>query len=439
MNKWRSVFIGLLVSICCWYQIALMTFRRMAPPQGTFNEGWLFILGILIALLPLLWVWIVSNEKNSSRSYPIWLSLILMGIFTGGLIYLVPDLTQVFETYPISLTQSDIIPQIEWMVRKFFWEGETPYQTFTDFGYPLFSPYMPLHWGPFFFSELLQFDDRWVAIGIWGIVSLVFIWKIGQSQVWMFVAWIPALFPVYYLYQIIQYEPHVLGHTVEILIAAYYMLLALSVLSKSPVFRAVGILLCLLSRYSLVLWLPLYAFIVWKEEGKKHALTVMGITAVGVLIIYVFPFWVQDITIFSQGLSHHVNVSQKAWSYEPWFTPEGRPGVLSWGVGLGRYFFDLWPGEPIQRLKALTLTQVLGSLSISLIMGLLYPMFRHKIDHRLFLLLSLQLYLTMFYHLYALPFIYYMMVPVMVSMVVGFAAFNLDEYLVYSKISDDKT
>jgi len=436
MKRIWAILLGLLCAAMCWGQIALMTHSRVAPPQNTFNEGWLFILGIMIALVPLMAVLFIPAHKPSNIPVPIWQPIVLLILYSGGFAYLIPGLTQVFETYPISLTQSDIIPQIEWMVRKFFWEGETPYQTFTDFGYPLFSPYMPLHWGPFFFSELGQFDDRWVAMGIWLIISLVFVWKTGNSRIFVGVKWIPVALPLYYLYQVIIYEPQVLGHTVEILIAAYYMLLAVSIMSRSPGFRAIGILLCLLSRYSLVLWLPLYAYIAWKEEGRTHALTVMGITAVGVLMLYVFPFWIQDTTIFTQGLAHHAGVSQKAWSYEPWFTPEGRPGVLSWGIGLGRFFFDYWPGEPVARLKALTLAQMIGSLVVSLVMGLLYPVFKKRIDYRLFLLFSLQLYLTVFYHLYALPFIYYMMVPVLVSIVVVYGTFNLNEYLVSSKIPE---
>jgi len=432
MHQYTGLIGGLLSGILFIIQVGLMTFWRGSPPASHANEMGFFATGIFISVFPLLWMPMMRGKNDITTPPGHSLTMLLLIVHMLGIILCEPGLNAAFERYPISITQSDIIPQIEIMVRTFFWEGETPYQTITDFGYPLFSPYMPLHWGPFVISEWAQFDHRWVAVAVFVVTSGYFVVKVGNSRIYYPAKLILTLLPAFFLYYLAHEEPQTLGHTVELLIVAYYLLLALSVLSKSPYLRAFAIVLCLLSRYSLVLWLPLFGWLGWKMEGPKHALTVMGLTALGVLILYVFPFWIQDPTIFGQGLTHHAQVSQKAWSFEPWFTPEGRPGVLSWGVGLGRLFFDMGPGEPVDRLKLITLAQLVSSISLVALMGILYRFVQSRIDYKLYLLVSLQLYLLFFYHLYALPFIYYMMVPVIVTMVGVFAVFNLREYLVTS-------
>ena len=381
-----------------------------------------------IGIFPLLFKFSPKDLPSSPLQRRFWHLPLLLVLGVGAILLNIPGLGKIIEEMPPTMQFSDIMPQIDVMVRRFFWEGITPYATFTDLGYPLFSPYMPLHWGPFAIPRALGFDFRWLALGVYAVGGLYFSYVTAKKQIEFAYQVIMVLLPAWFLWKLIQHEPNIFGHTVELLIAAYYLIMALTVMSKSPYLRALGLILCLLSRYTLALWIPLYVGVIFFTESRRKAVIISALSVGAVLFLYVFPFLLKDPGIFRQGLEHHSNVVQKAWTHTEWYTPEGRPGVLSYEVGLGRYFFDFWPGPAENRLKAITLWQLILSVGSTIVMGLLYRRLRQRIKNPLFLLLSLQLYLTFFSHLYGLPFVYYMMVPVTVSMVVVLGVFNLSEY-----------
>ena len=413
--------------------IVLVTFlievgRITLNKEGEWNGLYLFVLALLMGILPLL-VRFSANDLPvrlpQKRPWKIW---VLLGLGLGAVLLNIPGLGAIIKEMPPTMQFSDIMPQIDVMVRRFFWEGTTPYATITELGYPLFSPYMPLHWGPFVIPRAMEFDFRWMALGVYALGALYFSWMTARKPIEFVYQIVLVLLPGWMLWKFIQHEPNVFGHTVELLIAAYYLIMALTVMSQSPYIKALGLILCLLSRYTLALWIPLYVLVIFFTESRKQAILISALSVGAVLLLYIFPFIWEDPSIFTRGLEHHSNVVQKAWTNTEWYTPEGRPGVLSHQVGLGQYFFDYWPGPAENRLAAMTLWQLLFSVGSTVVLGLLYRRIRKRIKNPLFLLLSLHLYLTFFSHLYGLPFVYYMMIPVTVSMVVVLGVCNLEEY-----------
>lgn len=419
----------ILLFAACVVEIGLLTFMRKPPLMGDFHEGFLFLLSLFIGVFPFFLRDPLSLGLHGRKAFvPAWSHWVVPLLGMAGLAAVIPDLQGAFSKYPIEVAQSDIIPQIEVMVRRFFWEGTSPYQTITEFGYPLFSPYMPLHWGPFGLSYAWEIDHRWVAFGIFVLVSAGYFWQLHKQTFPVWMKGLMALLPAFFVWELLLHESHVFGHTVEILITAYYFLMALALLTRNPYLIGLALITCLLSRYSIAFFVPLLLWVVWVSYGRKPAFIIMGVSGLGVLALYVLPFLAQDPTLLSQGLSHHAGVSERAWTFEGWYTPEGRPGVLSWNVGLGRYFFDFWPGPPERRLAAIAASQLIFSIVAAALMGFFYKRVSQRMAPELFLVLAFKIYLTVFYHLYALPFIYMMMVPTVVSFVVLLAVFSRDRF-----------
>jgi Gpi18-like mannosyltransferase len=65
-----------------------------------------------------------------------------------------------------------------------------------------------------------------------------------------------------------------------------------------------GLILCILSRYTLVFWLPLFAYIYFKEYDLKRNIVLWGSVAGSILLLY-FPFLLKDPTILAKGVAYH--------------------------------------------------------------------------------------------------------------------------------------
>lgn len=352
---------------------------------------------------------LVSKEHN------ILLSMLFYLLPIISIVILLPILNPLFEKYAIIPQNSDIIPQIEVMARRFL-AGEFPYAPIHDFGYELRSPYMPLHWGPFVIPESFDFDDRWWVLGIWFAAYMVFAHTAIRNGKSLFHTSILCILPGLFVYLLLRNNFIVFSHTVELLILSYYFFL-LSALNKGNVWLiGLGLLGCLLSRYSLLFWTPLLFLPFLLKKDYKILGKLLAISLGGILILYVIPFLSKDWSLPFQGLEHHGIVTLKNWTFEPWFGPNGKPGALYRGTGLAAFFFEFWPGEAATQMAAVQRIQFVGSGLLLALFSFIYYIKQETITLRLFWLASLKIMLCFFYSFLALPIDYYFIVPIFVSL-----------------------
>ncbi|MDX2001483.1 MAG: hypothetical protein SFW35_03575 [Chitinophagales bacterium] len=321
------------------------------------------------------------------------------------------SIRSIFTDYAIDAKYSDIIPQIQTMVSRLL-HGQLPYQIIHFQNYDLFPTYQPLQWLPFTLAEWGHFDYRWIALAIWLLAVGVFVWKavkIGHPMVYLQTA-LPFLFFIF----IKAKEPTLFAWTMEIMIAGYYLLLALSISSRSIYIIAGGIILCLLSRYSLVFWLPLYFLVLLFSWNRQRTLMAAGLVLIGVLLIYVLPFLSQDAGIFIKGYQYHTGAALGEWQHYDGGT---KPHHLFQGIGFACYFFDFAPGNLEQKLSLLKMVHLALSGSVVILLGLLYFFkLRTYLEPRRFLLASLNIYLVVFYSFIQIPYQYLMIVPLFASL-----------------------
>lgn len=357
-----------------------------------------------------------SQPKNTENSEMLnWkqkAKAIFGGILSVGVMY--EELRKLFWVNDYTdLSKSDILPQIQILVNRFL-KGEFPYQTM-NFGYELFSPYMPLHWLPFVIPTILGFDLRWMCALIFLFGMIPYSLWVAQKNVHRNRKIILLLAPTFPIWLFLFFQSYHLAFTVEWIIATYYLILALSLLSKSVTFRAIGLILCLLSRYSLLFWIPLYLLSIFLYEDKKKALYISLITGVAVVALYVIPFLSKDTSLISKGLTHHHAATIATWER---IDTHGNIPILTSGASLGHIFANFGGGTTAQKVNALQITQL--SLLFAFLLGafLYYRKRKSEIYLPYFLLATLKIYLAIFFVFNQMPYVYYFLSPLMVSAVI---------------------
>lgn len=419
MQRHSLLLVKILLPLAFLIELGMITFWRKSWGDYGSPALW-FGAATLTALLPLVWVAMSERGPQSLLATPPpWRRFFLPGLALAGLLAVTPLFPAIFAQMPLDVANSDITPQIRVLVQRFL-RGEMPYRPITDWGYELFSPYMPMQWLPFALPEIAGFDYRWMAYAVFAGAAAWFAVYLSRLQLPLMLQISLALVPAVFLWVLTDSKNFtILGRTVEILIAGYYLVLALSLMSKSDAVRVLGLLLCLLSKYAILFWLPLYALSLLLYDNKRSALRIGILLAGGLLFLYVLPFLTRDPAIFLKGYAYHKQVSFNLWHPMHWQPADAKPFLLFEGMGFAGWFYDTLSGDVAAKQAMLTLVQLAGSIAIVAVSGLWYHFrLREKLGYRLFLLLSLKLYLTWFYAFIALPYEYYYIVPLMISLVV---------------------
>lgn len=170
---------------------------------------------------------------------------------------------------------------------------------------------------------------------------------------------------------------------------AYYLLLGVSLLTANVAFRGSMIAVCLLSRFSLLFWVPFYLWWVYKKESGKNAGKIIGWIGLWVMCVYIIPILSRDIHCFERGLAYHSLVMHNFWNASD-------PEFLNKGIQLGYWVKH---GLSIANDTQLLIIQLLNLFLPILTLGILeriYQKRQRNIPLPFFALISLQLYLTVF-------------------------------------------
>lgn len=405
---YRSLFILFLFA-----EILLVTSQRLRYLGQRENAIVLMILAAAMGVMAML----AAFEKNNSVSpkqltaKELWPMRILTLL---GIVMAIFHFNREISVIPIDHRISDIIPTIQVMNQRVV-SGQYPYAMIQAFGYDLSPTYLPLMWLPFFPAALFHFDDRWVAFAIWAIAALMIIRRAHQSGLDSPARWLVTALPFVHFIFIEEGTSATFGNTVEIMIAGFYMMWALQMDRiqeyirgnpwKSGAWLAFFLLLCLLSRYAFLLWLPLCCLVVWMENRKLFVTTAVSAFA-GVLIVFVLPFLLKDPMVYFKGLQYYSVAALAGWAQE------GQPSPLYDGMGIAGIFRDEIQGDMAVRLALLQRWQLIVSVLAVGLSGLYWWKNRNKLQNLpLFLLGSLKFYFAFFYGFIQMPYVYLMLTP----------------------------
>ena len=431
-----KIVIKIVLPILFILEIGFLTFLREPIFRGgnDWNSIILCLIGLLIGGIAIFHSNIIpvksssfsiSSKNHFLQNKHLQLFLLLFISWLGFVISL-PEILSIYEAYPILPKYADILPQIDKMLDLFL-AGENPYASIkVHHDYKLVSPYMPFHWAPMLIPKITGIDLRFATLGIWLLSISFFAFTIFKLRINYFIKIGLILLPAIFLNILVQNQTIIFRISAELIIAAYYLFLATSLLNKSTVWVGIALLTCLLSRYFVVLWVPLLLFVWWDQYGNKSIFKLSGIVAGGVLLFYLIPFMSQNIQHIPQGIAHHGKVTQKVWTYEPWHAKTiDKPATLFKGLGLASYFYDYGNGEVLGRLKTIQRSQIILSLMVIFLLGVFYWKRKDRLNSSDFLLGSLKVYMVIFYQLLPLPIEYYFFVPVCISIPILVIPFKL--------------
>ncbi|WP_345234262.1 hypothetical protein [Hymenobacter saemangeumensis] len=354
--------------------------------------------------------------ENTIRRIPVAGLLLLLG--DVRVLYIQAP---IIARLPIDLRYSDVITILQTYVARFR-SGEVVYRYLTNLDYPLFPNHLPLQWLPYVPADTLGIDYRWWSMGLllllgFGAYQLLLA---RQPFTWLEFG-LKAVLPALLIVQLVSSNRDLYSLTCEPTIICYYCLLATSVLTRSAPLQGVALVLCLLSRYSVLFWVPFYLWVLWREMGRRHAIAVAGITAAGIIGIYVVPFLSKDWTIFTHALSEYRIATLGEWSRGD--ATQG-PVHLYSGVGMAAWFHTYAGGELADKIALLQRTHVVLSVGVVGLAAWLYYRLRHRLNYQIAALLALKLYLTVFYTFLQIPYLYLtslgLFISLFVVMTVGF-------------------
>ena len=338
----------------------------------------------------------------------LWLGVGALAMFLGY-----EELRKMFVQFTPTSDYSDVVPQVEALYNRFR-EGVFPYQPVDMGTYQPFPVYMPLHWMPLFITDILNADSRWAGYILLVLASGMFSFHMIRKETALYLKIIIALLPSLALWAFILWGGMEIPVSYELNIAAYYLVLGIALYKRNVYWVLAGLILCILSRYTLAFWLPLFALLFWIYAPKKQSIITWGSVLAAFLLFYYIPFLSKEPEVLLKGVQYHNHAAVDEWK------GYGDPPV-SWSFERGIYFAPhmkaIFSGDMEQRVFKARVVQ--GSLMLLLFIGgfFLYRRWKDRIAWQHYSLGMLYAFMAVFYFFGPLTYRYYFIVLFMLSSV----------------------
>ena len=361
------------------------------------NPFFLFSISTLIAGIYFYSVTGNISKPRSSGRYT-QLDLIFLILLAASLIVSFVLYISLFKKYNGTYIYSDIIPQIDALYDRFA-RGEQPYYPVTPPSHSPFPVYMPLHWLPVGFARMSGLDLRLIGLIMLDITIVIYaLFLIKRfNTIWSkaLIIIMPVLIPVaFYLSPTVD-----LTLNFETPIAAYYLILGIGFYRRNIWMTTLGIICCLMSRYTLFFWLPLFAILLWVNIPRKQNLIVWASVIAAIFLIYIFPFALRAPTAFLSGIKYHNGAAIGQWTYVS--------DTFDLGIYFAPHMKAIFSGDMEHRVLCARIVQ--ASVMLFLFFGGLfsYRRIRAKVNFYDFALGSLYLVMLCFYMIGPLTYRYY--------------------------------
>jgi hypothetical protein len=336
------IFLLFIETLCCTYFLDLK--QQMVIVSIAYIAS-----GLGLGVFPLLFLGTRGVDAGKiNNNYLKINKLILWTFLAFSLVFTVYHAHQIMLSMAIDYRTSDTLPQVKALSQRLL-AGEKIYAPVQEIWNGKQPPYLPMMWLPYVPAEYFGFDVRLLAAACTSLFLL--------------------------LNYLLVREKITLGWTEEGVVIGYYLFLGFALARNNPILVGIGIACCLLSRFSLFFWAPMFMAYVFFFDSKKNALIQFSVTTI--------------------PSDYHVGVD-RAWKFN---LIEGVYYPYSLGVSK---FFD------ISHIKMLHNMSILISALVPLLVGLLFTHFRSKLtlNHALFGLCSLKISLVFFYNLIEVPYYY---------------------------------
>ena len=343
------------------------------------------ISGLGVAFFSLLKV--KSSKINRSR---IWFFFSVAGLL-ACIIYAVLFGIESIESISIDYKTADMLPIIHIMNERYI-EGENIYAIIPEIHGGMFPIYLPAMWLPFIFSVILDFDPRWTTIFfILSSTVLIYFSDKAIKRNFLSLMWILL---VYLLFRLIFVEDsRIITMTEEGIVIGYYIFLCYALWKRNTILISFAICLCLLSRYALVFWVPVYLVFLYIQNEKARAYkTAIYTSAIGLFLLVItkslskIPYFIG----LQSSYKDTISALDLEWKYKP---------IIQEGLGIAKFF-------EYDQLHILHDLLLICSLLAPVLFLFLFVKFKEKFNPVFFPLACLKISLVVFFNLLTMPYIY---------------------------------
>ena len=337
-------------------------------------------------------------------------------LFASAIILFSVWANQIILKSPIDIKTSDIIPYINDLYLKRLFNGEFVYNIAPGMGYGNWTPnYLTFHWLPFVISYFFQFDHRWVVLAVFFISVYIYLFHFisakSQKEYW-FKASLPFLFLLLLFYN----QPGNFAHTVELLIASYYFLLAMFLLKNNVIGKSLGLTLTLLSRYIVVFYIPI-ALVIEFYLNKKQLLKQMVTVVILVSVFYIIPFLMKDCGIFFKGAASYDLAALGEWDGQSWQQATDRPHHLFQGLGFASWGYSFLNGSLEHKIHVFKIIMFSSCLMTILFLIIYFIKNKNKYQIGNWHLASLKIIITVILSFSLVPYSYLFWTNLVLSIV----------------------
>lgn len=354
----------------------------------------------------------VANAPDRRWSYPAAWSLLFLLI-----LWCIWRTPQLFSAAPLDYRQADMLPVIRTMAQR-WWAAEPVYAPIDDIWGGMRPIYLPAMWIPFTAGILFQVDIRWVSatLLLLGLV-LIFFGPTKKKQLKAGFLALLGMLPIILLcIFIFDHSPTLLTLSEEPVVVFYYLLLAWGLFRRRPWLTGMAIALCLLSRYSLAFWVPMYLIYQFFYRSRSAAFTTLGVMVISLLVLLTIGQAWDQLTFFLHLQDSYLQELLKAesrWAFVDKI--EHNPGLVKF---LPYDYISIWH----QLL-------IYGSILVPVLSILLYKKYRHLIDDRFFGICSLKLAMVYFCNMLTIPYSYLFYPSTFLSLFILYASFSAEKRL----------
>lgn len=421
-SRFGNLFFVVLFSIFCIVETLCFTYFKKLPLFAEANALIYFICGVLISVGTLFFTCNTApdNTKNKENVF-LWPQVILASavvIFCGILYYKFG--LAAYTRVPISYKGADMLPLIGRACNRFLLGLDVYANPINEPGFwpNSYIPYLPAMWLPFLPATISSIDIRWTTLAaslIGYILLLIFVVKLPLKKA---VIAFPVYFTLFFLLtKFFTWEDpdNYFILTQEAVPGLIYLLLFIALMLNKDWFIAIMLALCTLSRYSVVLFIPVYVLWLLLDKNYRSLWRFVMIYTGIILCLFVFPFFLKRPAYFLNITAGYQKFEQGFWfGHIDGHIPKGNLG-LAYFIG-----YDV----PVLSMLKLTTLALTGLVSAAWLFA--YHRYRSNIaaNKNIWLMAGFKLALVLFYNFISMPYQYLFIVPTIVSYPLLLAVIN---------------
>lgn len=407
-----NIGLVLLLSACCIIETLCLTYFKLVPLLAESNALVYVISSIAIVACALYFAYYAKPVNISEDK--VWLlpqALLSVGMLVFLTVLYYNFGVQAYANGPVSHVDADMLPLIKKAGERFISGHDVYANPINEPGlWPgSYIPYLPAMWLPFVPATLLGIDIRWTLLAASLLGYIVMLPAIVRLPLKRATLAIPVLFTLFFIltkFYTWEDKQHFFTLTQEAVPGLIYLLLFVALMSRRVWFIAIMLALCTLSRYSVVLFIPVYVLWLLVDRDYKNLLRFLWVYGAVILCLFILPFFIKRPTYFLNLTAAYQTHAVKFWDLRI------NNEIPAGNLGLAYFIGYNVPLLQLLQPAMLTLSGLLFAAWLFLYYKFRSSIMQHK---EIWVMAGFKLSLVLFYNFITMPFQYLFIVPTIVS------------------------